>query len=413
MAHVFLSFANDCLPLARQVREALAERGVDCYLANDDIDYGMDIVRSLEDELRVSPVLMPIVSESYLKSAWTQRERSAHLFADSASEIRVIMPLVVNEFDEDLLPPMLRPLKYLRIHVDKDGGIVDLAEVADRMAPQLRKLLSTSPAGSYERFARERGINSLIVVESTTGEALYESLGRGAAGYFERNVSRNFRVGLACANTIYQMVKNVRPFRLRMSAFPISFNLEPEMTNVLSAYATLIALWNLNPDCTPYVLPVPPFFTDTTERTAFESRPDIADVLNQARDLNMAFYSCGYFGPGSSFDIHTAYIKKYLDKSFSVAELQDLGAIGEINLCPYSLAGDQIAHPLLRSFFMLELARIRELASSPDRHMVLVAGGPHKVKPLVGAIRGRYLNVLVTDKRTLDAVIDLDQEESV
>lgn len=261
-------------------------------------------------------------------------------------------------------------------------------------------------------FAERHKLKSVVVVAAASGPELYTNLGQGAAKYLVEHAQRNFRVGLACANTIYHMVRSLPDFRVKLSAYPISFNLEPEMTNVLSAYATLIELWNRNPECTPFAVPIPPFYTSDSERRILESRPDARKILKQINDLNMGFYSCGYFGPGSSFDIHLKLINDYLAPDFALSDLEKLGAVGEINLNPFTLTGEQIGHPVTHSFEMLPLSRLRVLAAMPDRHMVMVAGGPHKVASILGALRGRYLNVLITDEQTLSAVVALDDSIS-
>ncbi|HET8863145.1 MAG TPA: sugar-binding domain-containing protein [Solirubrobacterales bacterium] len=405
MGQVFLSFSTKQLDVARRIRDSLEDRGVRCFLANDDIAHGKDIVTSIEDALPTSPVLMPLLTPDYKSSTWTQLERSAHMFLEAPDEVREIVPVKFGDFDDKSIPPLLRPLKYYTL-----SDVKGVDRLADELAPRLLGLLSQSPVPTYEAFAREMGVRELVVVEGATGDALYKSLGKGAASYFERQVLRNFRLGLACANTIYNMVRQVKKFRLRMNAYPISFNLEPEMTNVLSAYAALIELWNKNPECVPHSLPLPPFFTSDEEREVLTSRPDVKTIQAQINDLNMAFYSCGWLGAGSSFDIHQKHVNTYFDAEFTTASLTDLGACGEINLSPYSLQGEQINHPVSRAAEVLPLARIKELARFDDRHMVLVAGGAHKVEPILGALRGGFMNVLVTDQATLDRVINLNRE---
>jgi DNA-binding transcriptional regulator LsrR (DeoR family) len=404
VAHIFLSHANDRQALAVRLSDALAAQGLPCVLVNDALTVPANTA-ARDQALLSSPVLLALLSPEYLARAWPNREPSARLFSQSPREARTVIAIVPPSMPAVPLPPTLEGSPVFSLNQD------NLEELVREMVPMLRKLLVESPIETYAKFARDNRLRDLIVVETTTGDDLYTQLGKGAAAYFERHAARNFRVGLACANTIYHMVKELRPeFRVKMSAYPISFNLEPEMTNVLSAYATLIELWNRNPNCTPYAVSLPPFYVSDAERAALEERADTRVVLERIRDLNIAFYSCGYFGPGSSFDIHQTHITQYLDPSFTPAVLEELGAVGEINLNPYSLDGEAIDHPVTRSFEMLTLSQIRALAERPARHMVLVAGGQHKIAPILGALRGGYLNVLVTDQASLDAVMALDRE---
>jgi DNA-binding transcriptional regulator LsrR (DeoR family) len=193
-----------------------------------------------------------------------------------------------------------------------------------------------------------------------------------------------------------------------MDAYPVSFNVVPELTSVMSSYAALIELWQRNPECRAHAVNFPSFFASEAERTAFENRPDVRALISQVRDVNMAFYSCGSFGPGSSYGVVREYINRFIDPDFDPAQLYQLGACGEVNWHPYSLDGEIINHPVPYSFGFIDLATLRKLSCRRDRYMVLVAGGPQKVEPIVGALRGGFLNVLVTDKRTLQEVGELD-----
>jgi deoxyribonucleoside regulator len=123
----------------------------------------------------------------------------------------------------------------------------------------------------------------------------------------------------------------------------------------------------------------------------------------------MAFYSCGSFGPGSSYGVVQEYVNRFIDPNFDPAQLDELGACGEVNWHPYSINGDIISHPVPYSFGFIDLPTLQRLSRRIDRYMVLVAGGSQKVAPIVGALRGGFANVLITDERTLEAVTELDR----
>jgi DNA-binding transcriptional regulator LsrR (DeoR family) len=43
---------------------------------------------------------------------------------------------------------------------------------------------------------------------------------------------------------------------------------------------------------------------------------------------------------------------------------------------------------------------------------IAVAGGPSKVRPMLGALRGGMLTSLVTDQATAEAIVALDEREA-
>jgi DNA-binding transcriptional regulator LsrR (DeoR family) len=86
----------------------------------------------------------------------------------------------------------------------------------------------------------------------------------------------------------------------------------------------------------------------------------------------------------------------------SVARLRDLGVVGEINYQPFDAEGRIVAEPALRAVMhrvlSVEGPELQALSRREDRHVIAIAGGPAKVEAVRGALRGCFMNVLVTDE---------------
>ena len=50
-------------------------------------------------------------------------------------------------------------------------------------------------------------------------------------------------------------------------------------------------------------------------------------------------------------------------------------------------------------------SRLRELSGQYGKLVIAVAGGPDKREAILGAMRGRFANVLVTDEDTAEALL--------
>jgi DNA-binding transcriptional regulator LsrR (DeoR family) len=85
------------------------------------------------------------------------------------------------------------------------------------------------------------------------------------------------------------------------------------------------------------------------------------------------------------------------------ADLDRSGAVGEILVSPFDLAGRFVCEALRDRTIAFDA---RDLARIPTR--IGVAGGPGKVAPILGALRGGMLTTLVTDEPSAEAVIALD-----
>jgi deoxyribonucleoside regulator len=88
-------------------------------------------------------------------------------------------------------------------------------------------------------------------------------------------------------------------------------------------------------------------------------------------------------------------------------QLGSSGAVGEVLIAPFDLDGQFGADDLRARTIAFDA---RDLARVPVT--IGVAGGPSKVRPILGALRAGVVKVLVTDVRTAEAVIDLDVETS-
>ena len=85
------------------------------------------------------------------------------------------------------------------------------------------------------------------------------------------------------------------------------------------------------------------------------------------------------------------------------AELDRAGAVGEVLVCPFDLDGHLLSDALRDRTIGFDA---RDLGRVPVR--IGVAGGAGKVRPILGALRGGLVTVLVTDARTAEAVLVLD-----
>jgi deoxyribonucleoside regulator len=82
------------------------------------------------------------------------------------------------------------------------------------------------------------------------------------------------------------------------------------------------------------------------------------------------------------------------------SDLERAHAIGEVLVSPFDADGQFVCAALRERTIAFDA---RELRRVPTR--IGVAGGPAKVAPILGALRGQMLTVLVTDEPTAEAVL--------
>jgi DNA-binding transcriptional regulator LsrR (DeoR family) len=86
----------------------------------------------------------------------------------------------------------------------------------------------------------------------------------------------------------------------------------------------------------------------------------------------------------------------------TIRRLESAGAVGEMLVRPFTIDGRFVGEELGDRTIAFDAS---ELGRVPVR--IAVAGGPTKVRPILGALRSGAVTTLVTDRRTAEAVVAL------
>jgi DNA-binding transcriptional regulator LsrR (DeoR family) len=86
-----------------------------------------------------------------------------------------------------------------------------------------------------------------------------------------------------------------------------------------------------------------------------------------------------------------------------IDKLQKQGAVGDIALRFFDTYGQPIASELDLRIIGMELDEFSNLG-----RVVGVTGGPQKSSAILGALRGQYIDVLITDHATAKCLLETD-----
>jgi DNA-binding transcriptional regulator LsrR (DeoR family) len=86
------------------------------------------------------------------------------------------------------------------------------------------------------------------------------------------------------------------------------------------------------------------------------------------------------------------------------AELSRLGAVGDICFRFFDAEGEPVKSPLMQRVIGIEPAALKRV-----NRVVGVAGGRRKTQAILAALRGRWINVLITDQRTAASLLNESQ----
>jgi deoxyribonucleoside regulator len=122
----------------------------------------------------------------------------------------------------------------------------------------------------------------------------------------------------------------------------------------------------------------------------------LGETLNQARSAEIFVVGLG------SMESDLVYTRFGL---ITEAELENLRgqAVGDICGRFFDTNGSAKPSAFDDRIVGIDLADIKNAAIS-----IGIAGGPDKVAPLLGAIRGNFINVLISDEQTVYSILALD-----
>ncbi|RLC89293.1 MAG: sugar-binding transcriptional regulator, partial [Chloroflexi bacterium] len=145
----------------------------------------------------------------------------------------------------------------------------------------------------------------------------------------------------------------------------------------------------------------PAFVGDTQARDALLNHPDVKLVMEGWETLDVALVGIGHF----AFQRQSSmFFAEYMAQTL-LQELEERGAMGDLCGRFFDIYGRQCI--LEAGVIGISLDQLKALD-----HVIGVAGGKEKMTAILGALRGGYLNVLITDTVTAQAVLEHHENET-
>jgi DNA-binding transcriptional regulator LsrR (DeoR family) len=141
-------------------------------------------------------------------------------------------------------------------------------------------------------------------------------------------------------------------------------------------------------------LHAPGLLDDAVVRDALCAHAGVRSVIDLWARVDVALFGIG--GP--------AWSEASVGRA-ALGEITAGNAVGELLIAPFAIDGRLVGDSLRTRTVAFDARAL------PDVSLTIgVAEGRGKVAPILGALRGRFVNVLVTDVRTAEAVLDLASE---
>ncbi len=140
---------------------------------------------------------------------------------------------------------------------------------------------------------------------------------------------------------------------------------------------------------------------DQRTRDLLLQEPYVHETLTMGKQADAVIIGIGALEASTSGLIWTGYLNQK-----EIAWLRNKGAVGHMCAKLYDAHGEPLDVDLNRRTIAIEIESLRRINT-----VIAVAGGSEKARAILGAIRGRFLNVLITDDQAAEEILKLAAEE--
>ncbi len=286
--------------------------------------------------------------------------------------------------------------KKLRISRFKVAQLLE-----DALKDGMVKIIINEPQNTFldlessleEKFKIYR---AAVVETSFNYEETKKNIGRAAANCLLDMVYDGDVIGVAWGTTIYEMV-NFLPLsieRNNISVVQITGGLNQVSMdfNAIELTRRVAKAFNAK----GYQLYAPAIVDSIETKNVLISESNIKKTIEMFSKINIAIVGVGSVVPEPSTMLYRdGFIRK---EDFE--DISKCGAVGDINSYFYDKNGNRCKIELERRTIGIDLDHLRRV-----RYVMAVCGGKFKADAIYGALKGKIVNIVVTDEETAKEIL--------
>lgn len=241
----------------------------------------------------------------------------------------------------------------------------------------------------YAKLISEKfNLKECHVVPTNSNEQAIESIAYGGGQILTKFIHQHpvHAIGIGSGNTLKQSVNH-----LQASARPqircISLISAIGSNGQCNYYDDVPLLLASKIKANYYQLATPRYAKNADDLRAWQQHDLYQQLTHYADQCDVIFTGIGNLGENSPI-YHDGFISSEVNR-----ELIDQGCVGEILGHFIDTEGHLMKHPLNHRITSYDIR-------NNPHHRIAIAGGINKQRPLLGAIKGQWINGLVTDEVT-------------
>jgi len=275
------------------------------------------------------------------------------------------------------------------------GRLIQEAKQEGIIRVEIVDIRNTASNTMLESEVRERfKLQDVKIVDCPDDDQaeLMKLLGRAGARLFEQHLRSNMKIGCAWGRTLEYLVDNLMENR-RITGVEIVTLLGGAGISFSEIQPNIIAQKLLDKySGRGYVINAPCFCRTPELRNALMEEPHIQDVFGRAMHTDICLIGIGgmpELGGNGIYD------------EDAIHDLRKNGAVGDVCANYFTVDGTICKSGIARRTISVDPSILRGI-----KRVIAVAGGRNKGDSVLGALRGGYVNTLVTDVATAEYVLE-------
>ncbi|MGA8728802.1 MAG: sugar-binding transcriptional regulator [Terracidiphilus sp.] len=284
----------------------------------------------------------------------------------------------------------------LNIHQSRVSRMLKRAREAN-----IVRISVSTPAGFFpdleDALESRFQLKDAVVIDSDGDEErVVRDLGAAAAFYLETTTQPKMLIGISSwSRSLFSMVETLHPNSAGAGGKVVQIlggvgnaNTQYQAMMLAQRLAGLIG-------ASPVLLQAPGIVGSPEARAVLIKDAAVEEASRLFPKLDLALVGIGSLEPSS--------LLASSGNIFSIEERRQLrraGAVGDICFQFIDKLGRKVESPLMKRVIGIDLATLKSLP-----RVVGIAGGESKFPALLASLKGQWINVLITDKRTAERLI--------
>ncbi|WP_315110754.1 sugar-binding transcriptional regulator [Clostridium intestinale] len=235
----------------------------------------------------------------------------------------------------------------------------------------------------------------IIVDDDKDDDAQKKNLAKACAEYLKRIVKTDDNIGVSMGTTIKNIGKYIEPnSKLNLTLVPLIGGVGQTQIEIHPNHVVMDLARAFRGDFK--LLHAPAVVSNGEIRNTFLKEESLENILEMGKKVDIAIVGIG----SPITDKSTMMSSGYFDVN-DLKVFKKQGAAGDICLQFYDINGQSDEFEFNNRVIGVELDNIKKIPT-----VIGVAGGEEKIEAIVGALNGKFINVLVTNYSNAKAIYD-------